>query len=95
MSEKEMAKLFHTDTQEIHQMISKIFLEGEFGIYDNIISSYNSIANKQIKYYSLDIILSIGYRLKCFEETKFVITGNRILKQYQNHKKSPLDIFQN
>lgn len=94
MSEKEISKLFNTKKTQIRQILSKIFLEGEYNIQNNIISVYNDSTNKQKNYYSLDVILSIWYRLKSFEETKFIITGNRILKEYENSEKSRLWLFQ-
>ena len=59
MSEKEISKLFNTKKTQIRQILSKIFLEGEYNIQNNIISVYNDSTNKQKNYYSLDVILSI------------------------------------
>lgn len=94
MNKKEIAKLFNRKSTEVNSVISQIFIEGEYDIYDHILQNYNSTIEKEVKYYSLDIILSIGYRFKAFEETKFIITGNRILKEYYNNKKWKLGSFQ-
>ncbi len=95
MSENEIAKLFDTPQEEIHTMISKTFLEGEYDIFDHIISRFNVSINKHVKYYSLEIILSLGYRLKTFNETKSIIAGNRIIKEHKNNTKWKLSLFQN
>jgi hypothetical protein len=94
MSQKEIAKLFNRKKTEINQIISQIFIESEYDICDHVLHNYNSALEKEVKYCSLDIILSIGYRFKAFEETKFIIKGNRILKEQQNNKKWKLSSFQ-
>ncbi len=95
MSENEIANLFDTPQEEIHATISKTFLEGEYDIFDHIISRFNVSMNKHVKYYSLEIILSLGYRLKTFNETKSIIAGNRIIKEHKNNTKWKLSLFQN
>ena len=95
MSKKEIAKLFNRKKSEVSSIISQIFMESEYDMYDHVLQNYNSALEKQVKYCSLDIILSIGYRFKAFEETKFIITGNRILKEQKNNKKWQLLSFQN
>jgi hypothetical protein len=87
MSKKEISKLFNRKKIEINSTLSQIFIESEYDILDHVIKNYNSSLEKEVNYYSLDIILSIGYRFKAFEETKFIIRGNRILKEHQNNKK--------
>jgi hypothetical protein len=93
MSKKEIAKLFNRKKSEVSSIISQIFMESEYDMYDHVLQNYNSALEKEVKYCSLDIILSIGYRFKAFEETKFIITGNRILKEYHS-KQSKLTSFQ-
>lgn len=93
MSQKEIAKLFNRKKSEINQIISQIFMESEYDICDHVIHNYNAALEKEVKYCSLDIILSIGYRFKSFEETKFIIKGNRILKEYKNNKIWKLSTF--
>jgi hypothetical protein len=95
MNEKEIAKLFNIKKNKVNNIISKIFLEWEYSLHSNIITSFNETTKKQKSYYSLEVILSIGYRLKSFEETKFIITGNRILKENKNTDSSKLTVFQN
>lgn len=88
LSQKLMAKLFQKNTDTIGLHISNIFKEGELD--DNSTTEYYSVVQKEgkrsvlrnIKYYNLDVIISVGYRVKSKRGTQFRIWANKVLKEY-------------
>lgn len=88
LSQKLMAKLFQKNTDTIGLHISNIFKEGELD--ENSTTEYYSVVQKEgkrsvlrnIKYYNLDVIISVGYRVKSKRGTQFRIWANKILKDY-------------
>lgn len=88
LSQKLMAKLFQKNTDTIGLHISNIFKEGELD--ENSTTEYYSVVQKEgkrsvlrnIKYYNLDVIISVGYRVKSKRGTQFRIWANKVLKDY-------------
>ncbi|RBQ04542.1 virulence protein RhuM/Fic/DOC family protein [Pedobacter miscanthi] len=96
LTQQQMQQLFNKTKQNISLHIKNIFNENEL-VKDSVVKeslttaldgkSYNTF------YYSLDVVISVGYRVKSVEGTKFRIWANQILKDYLikgyalNHKK--------
>ncbi len=88
LSQKLMAKLFQKNTDTIGLHISNIFKEEELD--ENSTTEYYSVVQKEgkrsvlrnIKYYNLDVIISVGYRVKSKRGTQFRIWANKVLKDY-------------
>ena len=85
MNQNQLAELFATSKQNIGQHISNILSEGE--LEDNsVVKNYFTTADdgKQynVTFYSLDMILAIGFRVRSKRGTQFRIWANKNLKEY-------------
>jgi hypothetical protein len=85
MNQTQMAELFDTSKQNIGQHIAKILKEGELR-ESSVVKNYFTTAadGKQYKvaFYSLDMILAVGFRVRSKRGTQFRIWANRNLKEY-------------
>lgn len=83
LSQKQMAELFEKDQSVIARHISNVFKEGELDKESNMQILHNTLSKyKPTQVYSLDVIISVGYRVKSIRGTQFRIWANKILKQY-------------
>jgi hypothetical protein len=71
-----MAELFNKDKRTISEHIHNIFKEGEL-VEDSVVRNFRTTASDgkhyDVKYYNLDVIISIGYRVKSLQGTQFRI----------------------
>lgn len=96
LTQGQMQILFDQTKQNISLHINNIFKEGELAenavVKDSLTTAKDGKKYK-VKYYSLDVIISIGYRVKSKKGTQFRIWANNILKEYLikgyaiNHKR--------
>jgi len=93
ISKKNIRKLFCIKKENFSKNINGIFLQGEHDLENDIKKKYNQSLQKEESFYNLDIIISLGYRTKSFEETKFIIQANRELKRIVNTKETSLQLF--
>ncbi len=83
LSQGQMAELFGKDQSVIARHISNVFKEGELEKESNMQILHNTLSKfKPTQVYSLDVIISVGYRVKSKRGTQFRIWANQILKQY-------------
>jgi len=88
LSQKLMSKLFDKDSDTIGLHINNIYKEGELEEKATTEESSavqkegNRTVKRKIKYYNLDVIISVGYRVKSKQGTQFRIWANKILKEY-------------
>ena len=82
LSQDQMAELFQRDRSVITKHIGNIFKEGELDKKSNVQYLHVANSDKPVKFYSLDVIISVGYRVKSLRGTQFRIWANRILKEY-------------
>ena len=80
-----MAELFQTTKQNIGQHLKSIFAEGEL-VQDSVVKeSFTTAAdgkNYATRFYNLDAIISVGYRVKSAVATRFRIWATRLLREY-------------
>lgn len=85
LNQLQMAELFQTTKQNISYHINNIFKEGELNV-DSVVKDFLTTAADgkpyHTNYYNLDVIISVGYRVKSLRGTQFRIWANRILKEY-------------
>lgn len=83
LSQAQMAELFQKDQSVIARHISNVFKEGELEQKSNMQILHNTFSKyKPTQIYSLDVIISVGYRVKSQRGTQFRIWANHILKDY-------------
>ena len=83
LSQQQMAELFQKDQSIIVRHIKNVFDEGELVENSNMQILHNTISKyKPTKVYNLDVIISVGYRVKSKRGTQFRIWANKILKDY-------------
>lgn len=88
LSLDQMAELFQRDKSTISRHIKNIFEEGELDS-NRTVANFATIQNeggrqieRNINYYNLDVIISVGYRVKSLRGTQFRIWAMQILKEY-------------
>lgn len=81
----QLTELFQKDKSVISRHISNIFKEKELE-RNSVVAKNATTASDgkiyQVDYYNLDVIISVGYRVKSQRGTQFRIWANRILKEY-------------
>ena len=91
LSQVQMADLFETSKQNISLHIKNCFQEGEFSREETVKESLTvqtegkRKVNRLIEFYNLDVIISVGYRVKSLRGTQFRIWATRILKEHLLH----------
>lgn len=81
----QITELFDRDKSVISRHISNVFREGELQ-RNSVVAKYATTALDgkvyQVEYYNLDVIISVGYRVKSQRGTQFRIWANKVLKDY-------------
>lgn len=82
LSKAQMAELFQRDRSVISKHIKNVFDEGELAQANNVQKMHVVGVKQPVDFYSLDVIISVGYRVKSLRGTQFRIWANGILKEY-------------
>ncbi|HTJ11308.1 MAG TPA: virulence protein RhuM/Fic/DOC family protein [Dinghuibacter sp.] len=88
LSQKMMAELFDKDIATVNIHINNIYNEGELGeestteVFSVVQQEGNRKVNRKTKFYNLDVILSVGYRVSSKRGTAFRIWANKVLKDH-------------
>ena len=81
LSQAQMAELFQKDQSVVARHIKNVFDESELELKSNMQILHISFSKyKPTKVYSLDVIISVGCRVKSLRGTQFRIWDNRVLK---------------
>lgn len=85
LTQNAMAELFDTTKQNISLHIKNIFeeneLDGNSVVKENLTTASDG-KNYKTKFYNLDLIISVGYRVKSIRGTQFRIWANKLIKEY-------------
>jgi hypothetical protein len=88
LTQVQMVELFDSTKQNISLHISNVFKEGELS-RDATVKDYLTVqkegdrtVRRNVKYYNLDVIISIGYRVKSQRGTQFRIWATNVLRDY-------------
>ena len=85
LSIDQMAELFQRDKSTISRHIKNVFDERELD-KNRVVANFATTAadgkTYQVDYYNLDVIISVGYRVKSIRGTQFRIWANSVLKEY-------------
>ncbi len=88
LNRQQISTLFERDVKTIGKHINNVFEEGEL-VKSSTVANFATVQDeggrkveRQIEYYNLDVIISIGYRVKSKRGTQFRIWANKVLKEY-------------
>ena len=85
LNRHQLAKLFGRDVKTIVKHVNNVFREGELA-QDSVVANFATTAadgkNYQIEHYNLDVIISVGYRVKSPQGVKFRQWATKTLKQH-------------
>lgn len=88
LTQTQMAELFQATKQNISLHISNIYKEGELDSVSTV-KDYLTVqtegartVKRRLSYYNLDVIISVGYRVKSLRGTRFRQWANKVLKDY-------------
>lgn len=88
LSQAQIAQLLQVRPQNITMHIRNLYREGEL-MQESTCKDFLQVQNeggrlitRKIKFYNLDVIISVGYRVKSLRGTQFRIWANRVLKEY-------------
>ena len=88
LTQNQMAELFQTTKQNVSSHIKNIFEEGELSEnstvkdYLTVQQEGNRKVSRNVSHYNLDVIISVGYRVKSLRGTQFRIWATQVLKEY-------------
>lgn len=82
LTSRQMALLFDRDESNVRRHVINVFTEGELSRENNVHFLHVNGVKKPVPFYSLDVIISVGYRVKSQRGTQFRIWANRVLKDY-------------
>jgi prophage maintenance system killer protein len=85
LTQKQMAELFSKDVRTVNEHINNIFKEGEL-IENSVIRKFRITAadgkTYETNFYNLDVIISVGYRVKSLRGTQFRIWSTKLLREH-------------
>jgi len=82
LSQNQMTDLFEKDQSVISRHLNNIFKEKELDKKSNMQKMHIPNSDKPVNFYSLDVIISVGYKVKSKPGTQFRIWVNKILKKF-------------
>ena len=82
LTQTQMAELFQRDRSVISKHIKNIFEEKEVEEKSNVHFLHIANSDKPVAFFSLDVIISVGYRVKSNSGTQFRIWANERIKEY-------------
>lgn len=84
----QMSLLFGRDKSVISRHIRNVYIEGEL-LRESTVANFATVhdengrrVSRNIEYYNLDVIISVGYRVKSIQGTRFRQWANSVLKEY-------------
>jgi len=82
LSQAQMAELFGRERSVISRHIGNVFKEGELPEKSNVHFLHIAGADRPVGFYNLDVIISVGYRVKSPRGTQFRIWATQVLRQH-------------
>ena len=82
LTQNQMTDLFQRDRTVITRHINNVFSEGELDEKSNVHFLHFANSDKPVKLFSLDVIISVGYRVKSTQGTRFRQWANKVIKEY-------------
>ena len=85
LTQSQMAQLFQRDQSVIARHIRNVFAEGELIKESNMHFLHIPFSDRTVAFYPLDVIISVGYRVKSLRGTMFRQWATSVLKDYLLH----------
>jgi len=88
LTQKQMVELFQRDKSVISRHINNVFKEGELergatvAIFATVQQEGQRTITRDVEYYNLDVVISVGYRVKSHRGTQFRIWATKMLREY-------------
>lgn len=82
LSTRQMAELFNKEESNIRRHVNNVFKEAELKRENNVHFLHVNGVKKPVPYYTLDVIISVGYRVHSQRGVRFRQWANGVLKQY-------------
>lgn len=82
LSQAQMVDLFQRDQSVISRHVNNVFKEGELPHKSNMQKMHIANSDKPVGFYNLDVIISVGYRVKSRRGTQFRIWATSVLKDH-------------
>ncbi|GGX89065.1 cytochrome c [Litchfieldella qijiaojingensis] len=82
LRQEQMSELFGRERSVITKHIRNIFKEGELDEKSNVQNLHIAGSDRPVKFYNLDVIISVGYRVKSQQGTRFRQWATRILREH-------------
>lgn len=85
LTQQQMTELFQTSKQNVSLHVNNIFKEGELDSNSVVKESLTTASDGKkykTKYYNLDVIISVGYRVKSLRGTQFRQWATNVLREY-------------
>ena len=82
LTQTQMTDLFHVDRSVITRHINNVFKENELCRESNVQKMHIANSDKPVQFYSLEVIISVGYRVKSHRGVEFRQWANDVLKRY-------------
>jgi len=82
LSQEQMGTLFGRERSVITKHVRNVFSEGELEEGSNVQNMHIAGSDKPVRFYNLDVIISVGYRVKSPQGTRFRQWATRILREH-------------
>lgn len=82
LTQAQISELFKTDRSAITKHLGNVFKTRELDEKSNVQKMHIASSDKPVKYYSLDVVISVGYRVNSARATQFRIWATSVLKQH-------------
>jgi len=82
LTQQQLVQLFQRDQSVISRHIRNVFKEGELESKSNMQKMHIPNSDKPVVFYNLDVIISVGYRVKSKQGTQFRIWATNVLRDY-------------
>ncbi|MEE4111615.1 MAG: RhuM family protein [Desulfobacteraceae bacterium] len=82
LTQEQMSRLFGRERSVITRHLGNVFREGELDDKSNVQNIHIAGSDKPVKFYNLDVIISVGYRVKSPAGTRFRQWATRTLREH-------------
>ncbi|MFN3958245.1 MAG: virulence RhuM family protein, partial [Tepidimonas ignava] len=82
LTQEQMGQLFGRERSVITKHIRNVFADGELEEESNVQNLHIAGSDKPVKFYNLDVIISVGYRVKSHQGTRFRQWATRVLREH-------------